>query len=132
MKNLSRSNGLKIAGALLFAIAFTGIVVFGIPFLTGSRAGAEGSPTLGIVIFSFAVDSLTMVVAYAVWRAERWGVITAIIISVFNSILNMGGALLDPGMASRAVAAAIFVASLCVIYLCLRQDRQALTRPAGD
>ncbi|MCB0197299.1 MAG: hypothetical protein KDJ65_35455, partial [Anaerolineae bacterium] len=65
MSQLSRSAGLKIAAVMLWVIALLGIATVGIPFLTGARPGVDG-PFLGLVIFSFAVDAITIVVAYGV------------------------------------------------------------------
>jgi hypothetical protein len=125
MNQMSRATGLKIAAVILWAIALTGMAAVGIPILTGARTDAEG-PFFWLVIFSFAVDSITMVVAYGVWRAERWAVILAIVISVFNAILNTGGAIGDPQAAMRMMAGTLAVASLVVIYLCLRQAPKPL------
>lgn len=127
MSQLSRSAGLKIAAVMLWVIALLGIATVGIPFLTGARPGVDG-PFLGLVIFSFAVDAITIVVAYGVWQAARWGIILAIIISVFNAILNTGGAIGEPNMAIRIMAGAFVFASLGVIVLCLRREPQALTQ----
>ena len=69
-------------------------------------------------------------VAYGVWRAERWGIILAIVISSFNAVLNTMGALADPDMAIRMMAGSFAVASLVVIYLCLRREPAALAESA--
>ena len=37
MNQLSRSTGLKIAAVILWTVAVLGIVIVGIPFLTGNR-----------------------------------------------------------------------------------------------
>ena len=125
MNKLSRSTGLKIAAVLLWTMAIVGIIAVGIPVVTGARADFEGA-AFGVAIFSFAVDSITILVAYGVWRAERWGVILAIIISAFNALLNTMGAIGDPNMWLRVMAGSFVFAAIAVIYLCLRRD------PAGQ
>jgi hypothetical protein len=129
MSQLSRSTGLKIAAVILWTVAALGIVTVGIPFLTGSRPDAVG-PVFWLFVFSFAVDAITLVVAYGVWRAERWGIILAIVISSFNAVLNTMGALFDADMAIRMMAGSFVVASLFVIYLCLRREPAALAESA--
>lgn len=131
MKNLSRSTGLKIAAVLLLAIALAGIFAVGIPTFMGYRADLPDGPPLGVVIFSFAIDAITIVIAYGVWRTERWGVISAIVISVFNAILNTAGMLGDPLMSMKILTGCILIASLFVIYLCLRQRNETLASPAS-
>jgi hypothetical protein len=129
MNQLSRSTGLKIAAVILWTVALLGIVTVGIPFLTGGRPDIDG-PIFWVFVFSFAVDAITLVVAYGVWRAERWAIIMAIVISAFNAVLNTMGALADPDMALRLMAGSFVVASLSVIYLCLRREPAALAESA--
>ena len=128
MNQLSRSTGLKIAAVILWTVAVLGIVIVGIPFLTGNRPDAGSF--FWVFVFSFAVDAITLVVAYGVWRAERWGIILAIVISSFNAVLNTMGALADPDMAIRMMAGSFAVASLVVIFLCLRREPAALAESA--
>jgi hypothetical protein len=126
MNQLSRATGLKIAAVILWTMAILGIVTVGIPVLTGSRTDIDG-PFFWLVIFSFAVDAITMVVAYGVWRAERWGIILAIAISAFNAVLNTMGALGDPNPGLQIMAGIFVFASLSVIYLCLRREPNTLS-----
>ena len=127
MEQVSRLTGLKIAAVILWAIALLGIVVVGIPILASGAAGSADGPPFWLVVFSFVVDALTIVVAFGVWRAERWGIILAIIISAFNAVLNTMGALGDPDAAFRIMAGVLVFASLSVIYLCLRREPEALS-----
>ena len=128
MNQLSRATGLKIAAVILWVVALLGMFTVGIPFLAGGMAAANAgeAPPFWLNLLSFAVDATTIVVAYGVWRAERWGIILAIVISVFNAILNTVGALFDPHMAIRIMAGVFVFASLGVIYLCLRREPKAL------
>ncbi len=126
MSQLSRSTGLKIAAVILWVFTLLGMVTVGIPFLASGMTATPGGPPFWITVLTFAVDAITIVVAYGVWRAERWGIILAIAISVFNAILNTMGALFDPRMEIRIMAGVIVFASLGVIYLCLRKDPERL------
>ena len=128
MNQLSRSTGLKIAAVILWVIALLGMFTVGIPFLANGMAATTDGPPFWLVVLSFAVDAITIVVAYGVWRAERWGIILAIAISVFNALLNTMGALFDTQMELQIMAGVFVFASLGVIYLCLRQEPQPLSQ----
>ena len=123
MNQLSRSTGLKIAAIILWVMALLGIIVVGLPYIRGGISFDD--PVYGLNLFSSSVDVVTVLVAYGVWRAERWGIILAIVISVFNAILNTGGALLDPNIGVRIMAGTFVFAAISVIYFCLRRDPMA-------
>lgn len=128
MNQLSRSTGLKIAAVILWVIALLGMVTVGIPFLANGMAPTPDAPPFWFSVLAFAVDAITIVVAYGVWRAERWGIILAIAISVYNAILNTMGALFDPRMEIRIMTVVFVFASLGVIYLCLRREPAQLAK----
>ena len=130
MDQVSRSTGLKIAAVILWTIAILGIVTVGIPMLAGGAAASANAdgPPFWLVVFSFVVDALTIVVAYGVWRAERWGIILAIVISAFNAVLNTAGVLGSSEVAMQIMTGIFVFASLGVIYLCLRGEPEALSK----
>jgi uncharacterized membrane protein (DUF2068 family) len=134
MNQLSRSTGLKIAAAIVFAQALIGIIWFDLPFLAGGMtaldqaANAGGSPPFWLAFLSFAVDAITIVAAYGAWRAARWGIILVIVVSVFNAILNTYAVVFDPYLATRILEGVFVFASLSVIYLCLRREPELLAK----
>jgi len=128
MNQLSRSTGLKIAAVLLWVIALFGMFAVGIPFLAAGMTASPESPPFWFNVLAFAVDAITIVVAYGVWRAERWGIILAIAISVYNVILNTMGALFDTRLEFQIMAGLFVFASLGVIYLCLRREPAQLAK----
>ena len=134
MNQLSRSTGLKIAAAIVFAQALIGIIWYDFPFLASGMAvldqaaNAGEGPPFWLAVLSFAVDAITIVAAYGAWRAARWGIILVIVVSVFNAILNTYAVVFDPYLATRILEGAFVFASLSVIYLCLRREPQLLAK----
>ena len=132
MNNLSRSTGLKIAAIIVLVLALFTIIGYDIPFLTQGMAAidqaahANQGPPFFVVMLSFAVDILTIVVAYGVWQGQRWGVILVIIISAWNSINGALGAIFAPWPATRIISGVSIILYLGVIYLCLRREPKAL------
>ena len=70
MNKLSRSMGLKIAAIILWTVALLGILMVGIPILaSGMPANINATgPLIMLAGFSFAVDAITILVAYGVLR----------------------------------------------------------------
>jgi hypothetical protein len=135
MNQLSRSTGLKIAAVIVLAQALIGIIWYDLPFLAAGMAALEQAastneavPPFWLAFLSFAVDAITIVAAYGAWRAARWGIILVIVVSVFNALLNTYAVIFDPIMATRILEGAFVVASLSVIYLCLRREPQLLAK----
>jgi hypothetical protein len=136
MNHLSRSTGLKIAAAIVLAQALIGIIWYDLPFLAGGMAGleqaanaGEAAPPFWLAFLSFGVDAITIVAAYGAWRAARWGIILVIVVSVFNALLNTYAVIFDPILPTRILEGGFVVASLSVIYLCLRREPQLLAKP---
>ena len=132
MKNLSRSNGLKIAAVIVLILALLDMMVYEIPDLMRGMAAvdqasvAEGGPPFFMVILSFAMDVVAIVAAYGTWQAQRWGVILVIVISAFNCISGAFGAIFAPDGSTRILAAVAVIMSLGAIFLCLRREPKSL------
>lgn len=132
MKNLSRSNGLKIAAVIVLVLTLIDMVVYELPDLTQGMAAidqasnAVGGPPFFMVILGFAFDILAIVAAYGAWRGERWGVILIIVVSAFNCVSGTFAAIFAPWPATRIFAAVSVILFLSVIYLSLRRESKSL------
>jgi len=134
MNNLSRSNALKIAAVIVLVLALLDLIVFELPDLmrgmdaVNQAANANQGPPYFIVVLSFVFDILAIPAAYGAWRAERWGVILVIVISAYNVINGVLGALFAPWLAIQIIAAVSVFVYLGVIYLCLRREPTSLAQ----
>ena len=132
MNKLSRSTALKIAAVIVLVVALLDMIIYEIPDLMRGMAAVDqtaitdGGPPFFMVLLAFAMDVLAIVAAYGVWRAQRWGVILAIVTSAFNCISGAFGAIFAPDGSTRVMAAIGVVLSLSVIYLCLRREPKSL------
>lgn len=112
-------------------LALADLFVYELPALiqgqaaTGLAADANGSgPPFFMVLLGSAVDVLSIVTAYGLWRGQRWGVVLAIVISAFNVLSGLGGALFAGDAGTRIFAAAGVVLSVATIALCLWRERK--------
>jgi hypothetical protein len=134
MNKLSRSTALKIAAVIVLVVALPDMIMYEIPDLMRGMAAvdqaamAEGGPPFFMVLLSFAVDVLAIVAAYGAWRAQRWGVILVIVISAFNSISGIFGALFAGDVPTQIFAAIGLLLSLTAIILCLWREHKPLAR----
>ena len=131
MSRLNRSNALKIAAGIILLLALLDLFVYELPALmlgqaaVDQAANADGSgPPFFMVLLGSAMDVLGIVTAYGLWRAQRWGVILAIVISAFNVLSGLGGALFAGDAGTRIFAAAGVVLSVATIALCLWRERK--------
>lgn len=131
MSNLTRSNALKIAAGIVLLLALVDLFVYELPALMLGQAAVDqiansdgGGPPFFMVLLGSALDVLGITAAYGLWRAQRWGVILGIVISAFNVLSGLAGALFAGDMGTRAFAAVGVVLSLATIALCLRRDRK--------
>lgn len=131
MSHLTRSNALKIAAGIVLLLALLDLFIYELPALMLGQAAVDqiansggSGPPFFMVLLGSALDVLGIVTAYGLWRAQRWGVILAIVISAFNVLSGLGGALFAGDSSTRVVSAAGVVLSLATIVLCLRRDRK--------
>ncbi|MCB0165741.1 MAG: hypothetical protein KDI79_16035 [Anaerolineae bacterium] len=134
MKQLTRSQGLKIAAVIVLVLTLIDMVVYELPDLASGMvavdqaADAVGGPPFFMVILGFAFDVLAIVAAYGTWQAQRWGVILVIMVSAFNCISSAAAAIFAPWVATRIFAAVSLILFLSAIVLCLRREPQAFTQ----
>jgi uncharacterized membrane protein (DUF2068 family) len=135
MNRLTRSNALKIAAGIVLLLALLDLFVYEIPALMLGQAAvdhvasADGSgPPFFMVLLGSAMDVLGIVTAYGLWRGQRWGVVLAIIISAFNVLSGLAGALSAGDVGTRIFAGVGVVLSVVIIALCLWRERKPQSR----
>lgn len=131
MNNLTRSNALKIAAGIVLLLALLDLFIYEMPALMLGQAAVDqiansdaSGPPFFMVLLGSALDILGITAAYGLWRAQRWGVILAIVISAFNVLSGLAGALFAGDTGTRVFAAVGVALSLATIVLCLRRDRK--------
>jgi len=131
MNRLTRSNALKIAAAIILLLALLDLFIFELPSLMLGQAAVDqaaatdgGGPPFFMVLLSSALDVLGVVTAYGLWRGQRWGVILAIVLSAFNVLSGLAGALFAGDVGTQAFAAVGVVLSIAAIVLCLWRERK--------
>ena len=134
MNKLTRSTGLKIAAVIVLVLALVGMIVYDLPDLmrgmdaVNQAAMADQGPPYFMVVLGFAFDILAMVAAYGAWKAQRWGIILAIIIGVFGLFNSALGAIFAPWPATRILGVVAVILYLGAIYLCLRREPKSLAQ----
>ena len=131
MDRLTRPNALKLAAAIVLLLALLDLFIYELPALMLGQAAVDqianadgGGPPFFMVLVGSALDVLGITAAYGLWRAQRWGVILAIVISTFNVLSGLAGALFAGDASTRIVAGVGVVLSIIVIVLCLRRERK--------
>lgn len=131
MSRLTRSTALKIAAGIVLLLALLDLFVYEIPALMLGQAAVNqvatadgGGPPFFMVLLSSAMDVLGIVTAYGLWRAQRWGMILAIVISAFTVLSGLVAALFAGDVGTRIVAGVGVVLSLMTIVLCLWRERK--------
>ncbi len=90
----------------------------------GRKAAANGGPPYIAVLIGFVVSTIGVVAAYGTWRAQKWGIVLAIIVSVFGELDGLGGILFAPLLTTRIMAGVGVVLYLLVVLLCLWRERK--------
>ncbi len=136
MNRLTRSTALKIAAVIVLVLSLADMIIYEIPALmqgmtvVNQAAMADSSgPPFFMVLLSFAADVLAIVAAYGAWHAQRWGVILIIVLSAFNTISGIMGALFAGDDTTRVFAAFGVVLALLSIILCLWREQTPLAVP---
>jgi hypothetical protein len=135
MTRLSRSTALKIAAGIVLVLALLDLVVYEMPALMLGQAAIDqiantdgNGPPFFMVLLGSAMDVLAIVTAYGLWRGLRWSVILAIIISAFNTLSGLAGALFAGDSSTRTFAGVGVVLAMVTIVLCLWRERKPQSR----
>lgn len=132
---MTRPTALKIAAVILMALALLDLFVYQVPLLMIGQAAVDqvangdgSGPPFFMVLLAFAVDVLSIITAYGLWRGLRWGVVLAIIINAFNILTGLLGALFAGDLNTRVISAVGIVLWIVAIVLCLWRERKAENR----
>ncbi len=111
----SRPAVLTAAALLLVLTSLLGLAT---PLLVGVP--------LPVVVFSVVVGLVGLVAVYGLWKAKRWGMIVAIIISVLNALSASPGLLVQPNLpATIGAGVAVALSVLIIVLTILPSARQA-------
>lgn len=132
---MNRATALKIAAGILLALALLDLFIYELPALMLGQAAVDqianadgGGPPFFMVLLSSALDVLSIVTAYGLWRGQRWAVILAIIISAFGILSGLGGVLFAGDIGTQLFAGLGVVLSIATIVLCLWRERKPRER----
>ncbi len=130
MNRLNRPTALKIAATITLLMSLVQIFVYELSDLIRGAAAvdqvaaANGGPPYIAVLIGFVVSIIGVVAAYGTWRAQKWGIVLAIIVSVFGELDGLGGILFAPLLTTRIMAGVGVVLYLLVVLLCLWRERK--------
>jgi uncharacterized membrane protein (DUF2068 family) len=113
----SRSGVLTIAAILLGLISLLSLAT---PLLVG--------PTLPVKVLAVVTGLIGLLAAYGLWKAKRWGMILAIILSALNALSAAPGLFVQPNpIATIGAGVTVAFSVLIVVLAVLPSARQAYT-----
>ena len=111
----SRPGVLTAAAILLGLISFSS---FATPLLDG--------PPLPVKVLAVVTGLIGLLAAYGLWKAKRWGMIVAIIVSALNALSAVPGLAFQPNLpATIAAGVGIAISVLIIVLAALPSARQA-------
>ena len=111
----SRPGVLTAAAILLGLISLSS---FATPLLDG--------PPLPVKVLAVVTGLIGLLAAYGLWKAKRWGMIVAIIVSALNALSAAPGLLAQPNLpATIAAGVGIAISVLIIVLAALPSARQA-------
>lgn len=72
---------------------------------------------LPVIVLSVVTGLIGLVAVYGLWKAKRWGMIVAIIVSALNALLAAPGLLAQPNLPALIGAGVTVVFSVIIIVL---------------
>jgi hypothetical protein len=113
----SRSGVLTIAAILLGLISLLSLAT---PLLVG--------PPLPVKVLAVVTGLIGLLAAYGLWKAKRWGMILAIILSALNALSAAPGLFVQPNpIATIGAGVTVAFSVLIVVLAVLPSARQAYT-----
>ena len=111
----SRPAVLTLAALLLGLISISS---FATPLLAG--------PPLPVKVLAVVTGLIGLLAAYRLWRAKRWGMIVAMIVSALNALAGAPGLFVQPNLpATIAAGVGIAISLLIIVLTVLPSARQA-------
>ena len=102
----SRPGVLTAAAILLGLVSLLSVAT---PLLAG--------PPLPVKVFAVVTGLIGLVAVYGLWKAKRWGMIVAIIISALNALSAAPGLIVQPNIPALTGAGVTVAFSVLIIVL---------------
>jgi hypothetical protein len=124
---MSRSRNYTIAavlaGLLSLMNAITALVL--LPQGANKINHASNQPPYAVDLISVVIGLIGIVAAYGVFRMQRWGVVSTLVLMVINVLISLPGIPFGPTMLDKVSSVVGVIASAAAIYFLLRRDTQA-------
>src|SRR6266699_4913247 len=123
LERSERSNCMKTSRpAVLTAAA----ILLGLVSLLSLTTPLVGGVPLLVVVFAVVAGLVGLVAVYGLWKAKRWGMIVAIILSVLNALSAAPGLFVQPNpIATTGAGVTIAFSVLIIVLTVLPSARQA-------
>jgi hypothetical protein len=124
---MSRSRNYTIAavlaGLISLANAITALVL--LPQGANKINHSSNQPPYAVILIEVVVGLIGIVAAYGVFRMQRWGVISTLVLMVINVLISLPGIPFGPTMLDKVSSVIGVIASAAAIYFLLRRDTKA-------
>jgi hypothetical protein len=124
---MSRSRNYTIAavlaGLLSLMNAITALVL--LPQGANKINHASNQPPYAVDLVSVVIGLIGIVAAYGVFRMQRWGVVSTLVLMVINVLISLPGIPFGPTTLDKVSSVVGVVASAAAIYFLLRRDTKA-------
>jgi len=114
-----------LAGLLALANAITALVL--LPQGSAKINASSNQPPYFVLLIEVVLGLIGVVAAYGVFRTQRWGVISTLVLMVLNVLISLPGIPFGPTVFDKVSSAVAALVSAAVIYLLLRRETRVET-----
>lgn len=124
---MSRSRNYTIAAVLAGLIslvnAITALVL--LPQGADKINHSSNQPPYAVILIEVVVGLIGVVAAYGVFRTQRWGVVSTLVLMVINVLISLPGIPFGPTILDKVGSAVGVIVAAVAIYFLLRRDSNA-------
>jgi hypothetical protein len=108
------------------AVLTAAAILLGIVSLLSLATPLLGDVPLPVIVFAIVAGLIGLVAVYGLWKAKRWGMIVAIILSVLNALSAAPGLFVQPNpIATTGAGVTVAFSVLIIVLTVLPPARQA-------
>lgn len=127
---MSRSRNYTIAAVLAGALALANTVVALVLLPQGADKinHSSNQPPYAVLLIEVVIGLIGIVAAYGVFRTQRWGVVTTLVLMVANVLISLPGIPFGPTTLDKVSSAGSVVVAAAALYFLLHRDTRVEQR----
>lgn len=121
---MSRPRNYTIAAVLAGGLSLANAIVALILLPQGSEKvnHSNNQPPYAVILIEVVIGLIGIVAAYGVYRTQRWGVITTLVLMVINVLISLPGIPFGPTTFDKITSVIGLLVAAAAIYYLLRRD----------